>query len=116
VVYRGDYKLRRDGPPWGDGQWRLYKYAADPTESKDLAANEPALVKQLLAEAEAYNQRNGVVLPEAGYNPLKAVLANNWQILLSQMKGLAIAVVIVLAVLVYLLWRLLRRTRRPRPA
>jgi arylsulfatase A-like enzyme len=29
VVYRGDYKLTRDGAPWGDGRWRLFNVAAD---------------------------------------------------------------------------------------
>jgi arylsulfatase A-like enzyme len=116
VVYRGDYKLNRDGAPWGDGRWRLFNVAADPTESRDLAVGEPERVRQLLAEVEAYNQRNGVVLPEAGYNPLKAVLANNWPILLDQMKVLVIAILVVLAGLIYLVVRLLRRGRAPRPA
>ena len=39
----------------------------------------------------AFNQRNGVVLPEAGYNPLKALLANNWTVLLDQMKRWSLA-------------------------
>lgn len=116
VLYRGDYKFKRDGAPWGDGDWRLFKVAADPTESTDLASSEPERVKQLLAEVEAFNQRNGVVLPEAGYNPLKALLANNWTVLLDQMKGLVIAGLLVLAGLTYLIVRLLRRRRTSQQA
>lgn len=113
VVYRGDYKLKRDGAPWGDGDWRLFKVAADPTEATDLASSEPERVRQLLAEVEAFNQRNGVVLPEAGYNPLKALLANNWTVLFNQMKALIVGVFVVLVGLIYLTVRVVRRAPRP---
>lgn len=57
----------------------------DPTESKDLSALEPGRFKKMLAEVEAYHQRAGVVLPEAGYNPLRQLLLNNWQVLVRQL-------------------------------
>jgi arylsulfatase/uncharacterized sulfatase len=85
AIFMGDYKLTRNGPPYGDGTWRLINLRNDPTESKDLSALEPERLKKMLAEVEAYRERAGVVLPEAGYNPLRQLLLNNWQVLVRQL-------------------------------
>ncbi|WP_336631881.1 MULTISPECIES: arylsulfatase [unclassified Microbacterium] len=57
AVRRGRYKLVRE---WG-GPWELYDIAVDRGESHDLSAAEPALAAELLAEYEAWAQRNGVI-------------------------------------------------------
>ena len=48
AVYLGNNKLVRSVPPYGNGKWRLYNIATDPTESKDLAASDPALMQKML--------------------------------------------------------------------
>jgi hypothetical protein len=63
AIFMGDYKLTRNGPPYGDGTWRLINLRDDPTESRDLSAIEPERFKKMLAEVEAYHQRVGVLLP-----------------------------------------------------
>jgi arylsulfatase A-like enzyme len=85
AIFIGDYKLTRNGPPYGDGQWRLINLREDPTESTDLSAIEPVRFQRMLAEVEAYHQRVGVVLPEPGYDPLRQLLRNNWQVLVRQL-------------------------------
>ncbi len=68
ALYRGDEKLVRSAPPYGDGKWRLYNIARDPTESHDLAQSEPATMQSLLTDYEAYAKKNGMIEVPAGYN------------------------------------------------
>jgi arylsulfatase A-like enzyme len=68
AVYRGNFKLVRSAPPFGDAKWRLYDLRADPTESRDLVATQPDLAKILLTEYESYAKRNGVVEVPADYD------------------------------------------------
>ena len=115
AIFMGDYKLTRDGPPFGDGTWRLINLRNDPTESKDLSAVEPERLQTMLAEVEAYRARSGVVLPEAGYDPLRQLLRNNWQVLVRQLWFVLLPVgLIVLGVPVLLVWWLRRRRRARR--
>lgn len=112
AIFMGDYKLTRNGAPYGDGTWRLINLRNDPTESKDLSALEPERLKKMLAEVEAYRERAGVVLPEAGYNPLRQLLLNNWQVLVRQLWFVLLpAGLILLGGPLLLGWWLRRRGR-----
>jgi arylsulfatase/uncharacterized sulfatase len=113
AIYMGDYKLMRNGAPFGDGSWRLINLRDDPTESKDLSALEPERFRKMLAEVEAYHQRVGVVQPEPGYDPLRQMLINNWPVLARQLWFVLLPVgLLVLGVPLLLLWWWLRRRRR----
>src|SRR5690606_5024297 len=35
ALFKGDMKLVRNMPPWGDGAWHLYDIARDPGETED---------------------------------------------------------------------------------
>lgn len=61
AVYQGDYKLVRNGPPFGDRKWHLYNLRTDPSESKDLASSEPDRVKAMSKDYAEYVQKNGVI-------------------------------------------------------
>jgi arylsulfatase A-like enzyme len=112
AIFMGDFKLTRNGPPFGDGTWRLFNLRDDPTESRDLSTVEPERFKKMLAEVEAYHQRVGVVLPEAGYNPLRQLLLNNWQVLVRQLWFVLLPAALVLLGGPLLLGWWLRRRRR----
>lgn len=61
--YRHPYKLvtqHRFGAPYDDGEWALYDIVRDPTETDDLAADHPDVVKELSEAWEAAAWRNGV--------------------------------------------------------
>ena len=45
------------------GRWQLFNIKADPAEAFDLAAAEPARLRELIGDWEAYSARNGVILP-----------------------------------------------------
>jgi arylsulfatase/uncharacterized sulfatase len=57
ALFRGDYKLVRNMPPFGDGVWRLFNVAVDPGESGDLKEQEPELFRELLHEYRLYANR-----------------------------------------------------------
>ena len=63
AVFKGDYKLLSNLAPVGDGQWHLFNIAADPGETTDLSAREPARRAALEKAWDAYASDVGVVLP-----------------------------------------------------
>ncbi len=116
AIFRGDFKLVRDGPPFSDGAWHLYNLRQDPTESRDLASSEPALFNELKAEVDKFIAANGVVLPEPGYNGIRQVLTNNAPILLRQMWPILAGALLMLGLLLYAVVAWLLRARRRRAA
>jgi len=76
AVYRGDYKLVRSVPPYGDGKWRLYDLPADPTESHDLTASQPDLANSMTAAFAAYVEKNRVVEVSSDYNVIAQARKN----------------------------------------
>ena len=112
ALYQGDWKIMRMGSPF-DGKWRMYNLREDPSESRDLSAAMPERLQRMLAEVEAYNRANGVVLPEPGYDPVKQLLRNNWPVLLKQLWWLPAA---ALGLLLLLGWAARRAWRSLRAA
>ena len=66
----------RTPPPLGDSSWRLYNITQDPGETTDLAAEQADLVASMLADYQAYAERNGVLDLPPGYDP-QAQVAHN---------------------------------------
>ena len=65
AVFRGDYKLMRNNPPFGDKQWRLYRYTSDVLELNDLAGSEPELFAEMRAAYATYaDEVNLIEVPE----------------------------------------------------
>lgn len=69
ALFRGDYKLVRNTPRFGDNVWRLYNIATDPGETQDLAREQAQLFGSMMADYRAYAQANGVVEMPSGYDP-----------------------------------------------
>jgi arylsulfatase len=63
AVRQGDWKLRWEYKPYGKGDWELFNLTADPSERKDLAAEQPDKVRSLVAIWDEYVRANNVVLP-----------------------------------------------------
>jgi arylsulfatase len=47
----------------GTGTWQLFNIESDPAEAHDLAASEPAKLRELVADWNSYARDKGVVLP-----------------------------------------------------
>lgn len=101
ALWRGDWKLTRSLPPHGDGQWRLFNLATDPGEAHDLAAAEPALLAELMAEYAAYEARAGVIPVPEDFNAAERIAAHGWAASIRQygpwLAGLGALVLVLLA-------------------
>lgn len=112
-VFKGSYKLVRVGAPVGDGQWRLFDLAKDPGETRDLAAEQPQRLAEMLADYEAYAVRVGVLEVPAFYSPTRQLLINYLYDRAKANSHLVVAgVCLGLGLVGALVW-LIRRRRRP---
>jgi arylsulfatase/uncharacterized sulfatase len=76
VVFEGRMKLVKNLPPYGDAGWHLYDIDADPGETSDLAAAEPAMFAALQARYADYARAEQVLAMPAGYAAPNQVEAN----------------------------------------
>lgn len=69
ALREGDWKLLVMPPPYASGRAELYNLAADPGESRNLAAEHPEKLASLLEKWRRYRDGNGVILPDwvSGY-------------------------------------------------
>jgi arylsulfatase/uncharacterized sulfatase len=101
ALFRGDFKIVRNMPPVGDGRWRLYNLRRDPGETRDLSAEDPDLLADMLRAYEAYARDAGVQdLPE-GYRVERQILLNSIE---RQVRRNALVLTIVAAALLALFW------------
>jgi len=61
-----EWKIVSSIPPFGDGNWELYKISVDPYERMNLASEHPEILNELISKWEAYSKNVGVV-----YDPIK---------------------------------------------
>ncbi len=59
---QGDFKAVAVAPPYGTGTWHLYNLAEDPGETRDLAKEQPEILKKLQSAWDRYAKDVGVVL------------------------------------------------------
>lgn len=76
VLFKGDYKLVRNLPPYGNGRWQLYNLKTDPGETLDLAGMEQDRFTAMQADYAAYAKDNQVLPMPEGYNALQQAQAN----------------------------------------
>ena len=76
ALFKGDYKLSKNDPPVGDGQWHLYDIQRDPGETHDLQSEMPQRLATMQQDYLVYEKKHGVLPMPAGYSPNGAVLIN----------------------------------------
>lgn len=112
ALFKGDHKLVRNMPPYGDGSWQLYDIVSDPGETRDLMASHPTLAAELLAEFDAYAEREGVLPMPAGYEPMRQLIRATRERRMERNRPWIIAGSIAVAAFVLLGWSLARRRSR----
>ena len=112
ALYKGDYKILRSILPVGDGKWRLFNLAGDPGETKDLSAEQPQRLQNMLAHYGAYAAEVGVLDMPQGYDSTKQIGKNAVKRMRARHgKFILVVGLIVLLALFSLVRRLLRKRR-----
>jgi arylsulfatase A-like enzyme len=76
VLFKGDYKLVKNLPPYGDGAWRLYNIAIDPGEVSDLSTSDTARYATMQADYAAFAKANAILPMPEGYSAPKQIFDN----------------------------------------
>ena len=113
VLFKGDYKLVRNLPPYGNGAWQLYNIATDPGEVEDLSAAQPERFAQMQADYADFAKTNGVLPMPEGYTAPQQIFENALHnLLIPRLLGLwPWALGLVAAVAAFLVLRKRRRAR-----
>ena len=111
VLFKGDYKLVKNLPPYGDGRWRLYNITADPGEAVDLSTSDPARFAAMQKDYVAFAKANKVLPMPEGYTATDQIFENALRTLLIPrllaMWPVGAALVMATAALIW--WRGRRR-------
>jgi arylsulfatase len=62
AIRRDNWKITWITPPRGPGRWELFDLASDPGELRDVSAQHPDILKELVAGWDRYVADNGLVL------------------------------------------------------
>jgi arylsulfatase/uncharacterized sulfatase len=111
VLFKGDYKLVKNLPPYGDGSWRLYNIAADPGEANDLSGSAPDRFVTMQKDYAAFAKANKVLPMPEGYTAPKQIFANALRTLLIPrlLKLWPAGVLLLTAIAAAIWWRRRRR-------
>lgn len=113
VLFKGDYKLVKNLPPYGNGNWHLFNITTDPGETTDLAASDPVRFAQMQADYAAFAKADGVLPMPEGYSAPKQISANALRTLLVPRLLAALPYLAGLGgMLVVLVWSVRRRRRQ----
>jgi len=61
AFFDGDWKILWMPPPFGPGDWQLYKLSEDPGELIDLSDQQPERLLKMIAQWELYKEENRVL-------------------------------------------------------
>ena len=69
ALFLGSLKLVRNVAPYGDGQWRLFDWTADPGETLDLAVTRPEDFRQMMVAWDVFANRHAIQPVDPDYTP-----------------------------------------------
>ncbi len=116
ALFKDDWKLVKNLPPYGDGGWHLFDIASDPGETHDRALAEPARFAALRADYTAFARRDRVLPMPDGYRAPRQIQMNALEHLLWVPLRAAAPLLIAGALLVLgglIRWRRQRRENSP---
>ncbi|MFZ3032758.1 MAG: arylsulfatase [Parvibaculum sp.] len=111
ALYLGHYKITRNLPPLGDGQWRLFDIKADPGETKDLSADRPAMREKLLTAYYSFTDRVGVLEMPEGYNSNAQLTLNVRERLIKRFWWMSAISLGLVPIVLFLIGRMIFRRR-----
>jgi arylsulfatase A-like enzyme len=96
ALFQGDYKIVRNQPPLGDGQWRLFNIVTDPGETQDLRQQMPDRFEQMQVAYQVFEINNQVQPVAANYDQQRQIVIN----LLRAQLGPALLIIFLTALIV----------------
>jgi arylsulfatase/uncharacterized sulfatase len=113
VLFKGDYKLVKNLPPYGDGRWRLYNITTDPGEAHNLSGSEPERFVAMQKDYAAFAKANKVLPMPEGYTAPDQILENALRnLLIPRLLRLWPMGVLLLMTAAAVIWWRRRRTPR----
>ena len=107
ALYRGDFKITRNMPPYGDGNWGLFNIATDPGETENLLPEERAIFADLYKDYQRYTSEVGVLDMPPNFDFTEQVTKATQEALLSRHQTTLRGIVVMLLVVVFFfIWRL----------
>ena len=76
AIFKGDYKLMKNSPPYSNRQWTLHNYKEDPSESIDLKEKMPEKYQEMLEEYKKYVEKYKLVEVPDDYNIIEQLTKN----------------------------------------
>lgn len=64
MVRKGRWKATRIFPPLGRGEWELFDIVADPSARRNLSAEYPGLLAEMIEAYDRFAIENGVIAPD----------------------------------------------------
>jgi arylsulfatase A-like enzyme len=86
AYFLGDYKIVKNNISLGDNQWRMYNLKTDPTETNDIAAQNPLMFQIMLSKYEVFAKEVGVQQMPNGYSAEKEVGKKSIKAMLNPFK------------------------------
>lgn len=109
ALFQGDFKIVRNLPPLGDGQWRLYNIVGDPGETQDLKVQLPERFQVMLNAYGEFEQENGVQPIPPGYHQTRQIAINMARDRLG--PGILVAILTVLLLIPFIVYVRTRRSK-----
>ena len=73
ALFKGDYKLVKNGKPYGDAIWRMYNLKKDPGETKNLSKSNTKLFNELKVDYKNYVTKYNVLEMPDDYETLEEI-------------------------------------------
>ncbi|MBC7505031.1 MAG: arylsulfatase [Sandarakinorhabdus sp.] len=110
VLWKGDLKLVKNLPPYGDGQWHLFDIVRDPGETIDLATARAGDFQAMQVDYAAYAKGEQVLDMPTGYSAPQQIIDNAmYDLLWPRLRAMVGWATVLLALIGGGIWRLKRK-------
>jgi arylsulfatase/uncharacterized sulfatase len=113
VLWKGDLKLVKNLPPYGDAAWHLFDIVRDPGETRDLAIANPSEFTAMQADYAAYARGDAVLPMPPGYRAPQQIMDNAMnELLWPRLRPVLAFAAAALTLLGGCVWLLMRAGKR----
>ena len=101
ALFKGDYKIVRNRPPYGSNLWELYDLSLDPGETNNLSYDMPDKLNELISDYKNYVEINGVIELPLDYSWAKEMSLNTFKrLLMEYIWWISIGLIVILVFII----------------